>query len=111
MPAACRVLSDIRDDLEAEFTEQRAIVGFVEAGMIERLAAIAADGLPMARPAGEHQRRPGRGVRAEDRKHPALIIAGEMEEAVPRKNAVEAPVEGQRAHVRDHPAMTREAAL
>src|SRR5262245_23976332 len=80
MPAACRVLGDIGDDVEPELIEQRAIVGFVQAGMIERLAAITADRLAVARPAGEHQRRPGRGVRAEDRKHPALIIAGEMEE-------------------------------
>src|SRR5262245_9070625 len=74
MAAAGRVFDDMVDDGEAVVTQQSTVFLRIEAAMIERLALEAADGIAVARTAGEQKRRAGLCVRAEDRKHGALIV-------------------------------------
>ena len=75
--------------------------------MVKRLAVKRADRLAVARTAGEHQRGARGCVRAEHRKHRALILHAQVEEAVPREHSVEAAAEVERAHVRHGPALLR----
>src|SRR6476646_4438907 len=53
--AASGVLGDMRDNIEAAAVEQRAVLGFIQAGMVKRLTPEAAECLAMRRAAGEHQ--------------------------------------------------------
>jgi len=107
VPAGLRIVEHVGDDLEAVVSEQRAIGVRCETGMVERFAAERPHCHAVARPAGEHQSGMRRRVRAEDRKHPALIVPRQMKETVPREQAVERLPEGQRAHVGDVPSASR----
>src|SRR5262245_52336816 len=75
--------------------------------MIKRFACIAADALPVQGSARKQQRRAGGGVTAKHRKHAALILVVEMEEAVPSDNSVKAAAKRQRSHIVHKPDLAR----
>ena len=80
MTATAGILNDVRHDAKSVPIKQRSIFGRIEARMIQRLARETPDRLAMRRAAGEHQRRPGRRVRAKHRKHAALVVMAEVKE-------------------------------
>jgi hypothetical protein len=96
-------------DLEPVLVKQSPILVRVQAGMEERLTFVGADGFPSARPAREHQSSVGLCLPLEDWKHAALIMLGEMKEAVPGDDPVEAGAQVQRSHVSDDPDVMWEA--
>ena len=53
----------------------------------------------------------GTGMPAEDREHPALVFWGQVEEAIPRQDAVETPIQRQHPHVCDDPFLVRKTVL
>ena len=71
--------------------------------MVQRFTTVRANGLTVHGAAREHQRRPGQCVRREASAHRALVVAIQMEEAVPRKHAVDTLTERQTPHVPDEP--------
>ena len=75
--------------------------------MIERVAAVAADGLAIARAAIEHQDRRRGAVRGEHLEHETLIVRLEVKEAVPGQDAVEPGAKREGAHVGDDPRLIR----
>ena len=83
MATAARIFDDMRGDIEAVVAEQRAVLGSIEAGVIQRLAAEGADRFAMPRAAGEHQGGVRGGMFSEDGEHPALILRTKVKEAVP----------------------------
>lgn len=96
------------DDDEAVRAQQRPVLVLGQTGVIERLAAIAADSLAMRWSAGEQQGRVRRRMIADDRKQPALIRMRQVEETVPGHEAVECLSERERSHVGDRPRMIGE---
>src|SRR4051794_15251120 len=78
--------------------------------MIKRLAVKFADAFAMPRSAGEQQGGAGRRVRAENRKHVALIVRRQVKETVPCDQTRKSLCQCQRAHVGDEPALAWQAA-
>lgn len=107
--AAGGVIGDVGNDCEASKIEEVAVLGGVEAGVVEGLILECADGFAVGRAGGEKQGGARRGVLGEDGEHGALVIGGEMKEAVPGDDAGEALVAGKGAHVGDKPSVGREA--
>ena len=73
---------------EALVLEQSPVLRGIEAGVIQRLTCKASDRLTVLRSAREDQRSAWRGVRPEYREHSPLIFVAQVEEAVPRKDAL-----------------------
>src|SRR6516225_12108702 len=69
----------MRDNLEPDSLKQRRILGGIETGMVERIAAIAADRFAVTRASVEHQRSARSGVFAEHVEHSALVGRREMD--------------------------------
>lgn len=59
--------------------------------IIQRIAAVFADGLAVLRASVEHQPRTPEGAVGEDREHPPLVVIIEVKKAVPGEDGVEAP--------------------
>jgi len=74
MAAAGGILDRMRRDCEAVLLEQGAVLGGIEARMVQRFTPEAADRRAMRRPAGEHQRAARTGMPPEHREHAALIV-------------------------------------
>lgn len=110
VPSTGDIFHDMRDNVESCCIQEGAVFGWVETGVIERLAFKGPQNLAMAWAAGKQQRSPPSSMLLKDGEHPALRLAGKMKEAVPRENAVKLPAQIQRPHVRNHPLLTRKAA-
>src|SRR5262245_10256493 len=111
MATAIRVFCDVGDDVEAIDLEQTTIFGRRQAAVIERLAMEGANGFAMAGPTRKQQCRRRRGVLAENREHPALMLRSEMKETVPGEETVKSLAEGERSHIRHKPARARKSPL
>lgn len=88
---------------EASCIESGAIFVGIEAGMKEGLTLECSNGLAMSRTGGEHQRCARPGHRLEAGEHPALVVRGEVEEAVPGDYAVVAAGKRDITHIADPP--------
>ena len=75
--------------------------------MKQRLAFEAADRHAVGWAAGEHQCGLRPGMPSEQRKHPALIVARQMKEAVPGQQAIELRRQIQLAHIHFSPLLLR----
>lgn len=98
-PAAAGIFGDVRENAESMLRQQRPIFRSRQAGVIEGFTLEAAKRLAIRRTAGEKQPCPGGGVRLKHRKHPALIRAGQMEEAIPGHHTVKASSQLQSPHI------------
>ncbi len=108
-PPALRIVADVFDHLKACLIQQSSILFRIEASVIERLALELPQNRTMLRSAGEHQRSPGPDMLGEHRKHPLLILRGQMKEAMPRYDAVKSPPKIERAHVCHDPILIRKS--
>ena len=97
MPAV-RVFDDVRHDLEAVLVKQGAVLGSVQAPVVKRFALECADCLPMFSTAREHQGCLRTGMQVEDRKHRALVLWGQVKEAIPRQNAIKTTIQWYKDH-------------
>src|SRR5262245_52490561 len=111
MATAIRVFCDVGDDVEAIDLEQTTIFGRRQAAVIERLAMEGANGFAVAGPTRKQQCRRRRGVLAENREHPPLMLRSEMKETVPGEETVKSLAEGERSHIRHQPARARKTPL
>lgn len=75
--------------------------------MVERVAAVDADGLAACGAGVEHENGAGRRVGRKDFEHPSLIVGLQVEKAVPGQHAVVALAEHKRTHVPNDPALAR----
>src|SRR6185437_13598260 len=108
--AAIRVFHTLRHHREAVGRKQVAVFGRRQARMIKRVAMEFADALAVPWSAGEQQRRAQRGVIEKNRKHPSLIVIGQMEKTVPGDETIKAAAERQRTHILDLPLLRGKAA-
>src|SRR5262245_17611984 len=84
------ILRAIGQYREAVSGQQPAVFLGRKAGVIERIAAAeAGDRFAVAVAAGEHEQARGCGQTGERGKHRALVLEGQMKEAVPGDDAVE----------------------
>ena len=111
MATACRIFDRVSDDGEAVLVKQGPVLGAIQARVIQRLAFECADRLSVTRAGRKNEGRTGRRMCSENRKHKALVILAEVEEAVPGENTVECSVQGQCSHIRDAPPLSRMALL
>ena len=79
--------------------------------MIERLTRERADGLALRGAGGEHQHRARMGQAPEGREDRALVVRGQVEQAVPGNQPVKPAQSGQGAHIGGDPALVREPRL
>jgi hypothetical protein len=77
------------DDLKADAVEQQRIFVRAQAGVIERVTSILADGFAVGWPTIEHQDGRWRGVLGEDVEHPTLVVWPQVKEAIPSDHTVE----------------------
>ena len=72
--------------------------------MEKRLSFEGSNRFAVRRSAGEEQCRSGGGVIPKEREHRALIVARQVEEAVPSQDTVKLTSQGERTHIADVPS-------
>ncbi|WP_249141517.1 hypothetical protein [Bradyrhizobium liaoningense] len=90
-PSGRRIVCDMQDHLKAGRRGERFILGGRQARVVQRIAAVFADDFAVMRSGVEHQPGTAGRVVGEDSEHPPLVVRVEVKEAIPSKDAVEAP--------------------
>jgi hypothetical protein len=98
----------VLDQVEVIHLQKVAILNAVQTSMIQRLAFEGPDRFAVLCSASKHESRAGKAEAAEGLKHQALIFGLEVEETVPRDQAMERTQRRQAAHIGGEPGMLRE---
>lgn len=95
-------------DFEIQVLKDAAVFIRGQAGLIHVFTGNVAAPLPFFRPHGEHHHSAWVEVAGKKRQHRPLLIAGQVEKAVPSQQAAKPPPQVELTHVRHLPALFRE---
>ena len=104
-----RILADMSHHIEPVLLQQRTIFGDIQTRMIQpsNIPMASPNEVPLVNIGGA----PNRAYSLKGCEHGALVIVGEMEEAVPGDQAVKGPRKFQRSHIGDEGLLVTEVAL
>src|SRR4051794_12686524 len=87
--AAVWILGHMSLHPKAILSQEPAVLRGIQTGVIQRLTFVRSNRFAITGPTGEHHDALRGGMLSERGEHPALIVMAQMEEAVPRQDAVE----------------------